>query len=93
MFEDDIKQTVSSSELPWLWIGIKNENGCITVTNDVNKTLRYDEYVTPSYLSVTTGLLHGKWYYIDSETLEEKEFPSEGFIIRNVSSKSISDSE
>jgi lysozyme family protein len=85
---------VNTSNLPWFWIGIKHSaESCITVTDIVNCSLEYGIRVTPEYLSKVTGFKDGNWKYVDSETLEEKDFPSDGFIIEDVFDKQLSDSE
>lgn len=85
---------VDTSNLPWFWIGLRYHDQLTTsVTDIVNSSLRYGVRVTPEYISHVTGYTKGTWRYIDSKTLEEKDFPSEGFIIEDVLDKSLSDSE
>ena len=88
---------VHSDSLPWFWIGMKYEDGTVvSVTEIVNQEVSYGTRVTPRFLSKATGLIHGTWRYMDARTLEERDFPSEGFIIEDVadsSSVSVSDSE
>ena len=84
LFDDSIKNKdiVSPSDLPWLWLGITNSAGqTIVATNSVSDMMYHGTRVTPEYLTHITGFDSGVWRYIDSETLEEKDFPSEGFII------------
>lgn len=85
---------INPSSLPWLWIGIKySDENVVTVTNIVNSHLHAGMRVTTRNLSRMTGFGGGTWRYIDTETLEERDFPSEGFIIEDVLDKPLSDSE
>jgi len=89
-----IEIIVTPASLPWFWIGIKYaDNSCISVTDVINSTLEYGIRVTPEYLSRITGFKDGTWRYVSAETLEELDFPSEGFIIEDVLDKQLSDSE
>jgi hypothetical protein len=89
---EDVRPNPSS--LPWFWIGMRYENDVtITVTDVVNHIIEYDMRVTPEVLYRITGCEGGTWKYIDAQTLEEKDFPSEGFIIEDVLDKQLSDSE
>lgn len=76
---------ISSSELPWLWIGAEMKSGIIvTLTEDINKIVNYGDVVTPKYLEVYTELKNVKrWLYLDTITLIEQEIPTSGLIIRN----------
>ena len=91
------KVQVHSDNLPWFWIGIQYEDGTtVSVTDTINREINYGVRVTPRFLSKATGLIHGTWKYVDVKTLEEKDFPSEGFIIEDAadnSSVSVSDTE
>lgn len=85
---------VHADSLPWFWIGmVYPDKTSITVTDIINCKIRYGMRVTPEYLTKATGYTKGVWMYIDSKTLEEREFPSEGFVIEDVLDKSVSDSE
>lgn len=85
---------VSAASLPWLWIGIKYaDDSSITVTSVIASEIHPGMRVTPELLSRITGFRDGTWRYIDTETLEEKDFPSDGFIIEDVSDKPVSDTE
>ena len=77
------EKIVASSKLPWLWIGAKFETGkTINYTTDVNNVIEYGMKVTPRLLSIITFTEEQvTWKYLDSETFEEKEFPSEGILI------------
>ncbi len=92
--DEDVTPGVHTDSLPWLWIGVRyNDDSITTVTHTVNDTISYGTWVTPKYLTKITGLSNGKWLYVDSKTLEEKEFPSDGFVIEDVSDKPIRHSE
>lgn len=76
------KITVHSDSLPWFWIGIQRHDGTIiTYTEVINNYIEYGICVTPHVLSAVTSEYDGIWKYVDCKTLEEKDFPSEGFII------------
>lgn len=91
--EDEIPK-IHSDSLPWFWIGMVYPDGdSVTVTDAINNNLQYGTRVTPEYLTRQTGFAHGLWKYMDSKTLEEKVFPSEGFVIEDVLDKQLSDSE
>lgn len=82
--ETTIKETVSASKIPWIWIGVQTKtNGTITVTDIVNDRIRYGDCVTEKLLAELTGYVNvEEWRYVDIETLDEKRFPSEGILIR-----------
>jgi hypothetical protein len=75
---------IPSHKLPWLWVGATVNDDEITVTNIVNRNIKYSKLITSDSISEITGYsqpIH--WKYIDIKTLEEKEFPSEGFLIED----------
>jgi hypothetical protein len=73
---------VPVSILPWLWVGSKNENGTVfDHTNDVNELVEFGLRVTPKWLNTVFDTSNVTWRYLDSKTLEEKDFPSAGFVI------------
>lgn len=85
---------VHKDSLPWLWIGfVYSDGNAATMTDTVNSSLNYGIRVSPEYLNKLTGLHDVQWKYIDTKTLEEKDFPSEGFVIEDVLDSKISDSE
>lgn len=74
--------TVSPSSVPWLFIGATLEDGnVVDYTCDINDTLEYGVTVTTEWLEIVTGAKNVTWKYLDPKTLEEKDFPSEGFVI------------
>lgn len=75
------KPEVPSNKLPWLWIGAEYTDTKYTVTDIVNQTIQYSTNVTPQLLTDITGYHPLVWKYVDSETLEEKEFPPKGILI------------
>jgi len=73
---------VPVTTLPWLWIGAKYTDGItIEYTNEVNGRIEFGLHVTPEWLDDVFDLKDVTWRYLDSKTLEEKEFPSIGFVI------------
>lgn len=78
-------QTISASELPWLWVGAELINDKIeTITELVNSNLDYGDTITPLFLQELTQLKNVKrWLYLDSTTLNEEEFPTEGLVIKD----------
>lgn len=72
------------NKLPWFWIGAKFSNRTESVTDMVNQYVRYGNRITSDVLTEITGYSDViAWKYIDVETLEEKDFPSQGFLIEN----------
>ena len=81
-----VRTQVPIHKLPWFWIGAELYNKTETVTELVNQYVRYGNVITPEFLKEITGCTDViTWKYIDVLTLEEKEFPSEGFVIENAS--------
>jgi hypothetical protein len=72
---------IHTNKLPWLWIGAEYNDAKYTVTEIVNQTIKHSTKITPQLLTDITGYHPFAWKYIDSETLEEKEFPPEGILI------------
>lgn len=83
LFSPVQKETnVSPSAVPWLFIGATLEDGTVVdYTCEVNDSLDYGLNVTTDWLDIITGAKNVTWKYLDSKTLEEKDFPSEGFVI------------
>jgi hypothetical protein len=74
--------SVPVTSLPWLWIGATLDNGHIEeYTSQINETVVYGVAITPEWLEAVTYAKNVTWKYLDSKTLEEKEFPSAGFVI------------
>jgi hypothetical protein len=48
----------------------------------LNSTIFYDQRIDKKFLDKLTNKNDISWMYIDSQTLEIKDFPNEGFIIR-----------
>lgn len=74
---------VPVTKLPWLYIGAKEFDGTIDCTEDVNSMVTYGLRVDEEWLDLVTERTPMSWIYLDSKTLEEKEFPSEGFVIED----------
>jgi hypothetical protein len=78
------EDTPPSSDLPWVWIGVEFADGNVgDMTNEINSAMKYDRKVVDlnflrSVVSVDPSLT---WKYVDTKTLEEKEFPSTGLVI------------
>ena len=73
--------------LPWFWIGVKlHGEKILTVTDEVNSFVGDGDCINTDYIAncieLDARLIQG-CYYLDSKTLEEKEFPPEGLTISN----------
>lgn len=78
----ELKIEIPVHKLPWLWIGAHfSDSNVITVTEMINHQVQYGVPVTPEFLEEVTGYINAEWKYMDSHTLEEKVFPSEGIVI------------
>ena len=78
------EDVIVSSRLPWLWVGVHFADGNIgDMTYEINNAIKYDVKVVDLDFLRSVVPVHPSltWRYIDSETLEEKDFPSEGFLI------------
>jgi hypothetical protein len=69
--------------LPWLWIGAVYPLETVDATNTIIDKILPGMRITPEYLSEVSGFYPNSWKYLDAETLEEKEFPSDGFVIED----------
>ena len=77
------EDVIASSRLPWLWVGAVYPDGTVEDhTEYINKYSTYGMRITTILMDLA---LREKavvvWKYIDTKTLEEKDFPSEGFVI------------
>ena len=73
---------MSPSAVPWLFIGATLGDGnVVDYTCKINDAVEYGMTVTTELLEIITGETSVSWKYLDAKTLEEKEFPSEGFVI------------
>lgn len=79
------KQSISTSDLPWLWIGAELTNDKIeTITELVNNNVDYGDIITTEFLQELSHLQNVKrWLYLDPTTLNEEEFPAEGLVIKD----------
>jgi len=68
-------------KVPWLWIGAVYPDTTLDVTQTVDKSVHAGTRVDEEYLKSVTGETPITWKYLDEKTLEEKDFPSDGFII------------
>jgi hypothetical protein len=75
---------VSVSKLPWLWIGATTlDNQLFAVTDEVNAAVDYGDIVDRQFLENVTRITDAVvWKYLDPVELTEKDFPSEGFLIK-----------
>lgn len=80
-FTKQKSNTIPQSSLPWVWIGVSNE----TFTDVVNQNLRYGN-IDHTFLENVTGVKSSNWRYIDSKTLEYRDFPLSGIVIDEPSS-------
>ena len=71
------EDSVNVSSLPWMWIGTRG----VDFTEEINASLFHGLTVNVNWLEAVTGIENVPWTYLDSKTLEEKEFPSDGFSI------------
>ena len=79
-----VMPVVPASKLPWFWVGATRSDKTICVTEIVNKHVRYGIPITSKLLSELTHVDDDSiWRYVDSKTLEEKEFPREGIVIED----------
>jgi|APCry1669189733_1035249.scaffolds.fasta_scaffold01535_5 hypothetical protein len=80
--EKVVDNFVPVSTLPWLWVGSKHENGSVfDHTNQVNENVEFGMRVTTEWLDEVFNTKNVTWLYLDPKTLEETEFPSDGFVI------------
>uniref|UniRef100_A0A6C0KGV0 Uncharacterized protein n=1 Tax=viral metagenome TaxID=1070528 RepID=A0A6C0KGV0_9ZZZZ len=90
--EPDLDESnVPVSKLPWMWIGAVFPNSDISVdcTHMVDPTISYGMTVTTDWLENVTGYTPQSWKYLDSKSLEEKEFPSSGIVIDDTESEQL----
>lgn len=75
---------IHASDLPWLWVGaVHGENDVEDVTELVNSIVTWGDVVNKEWLDSILNTKPVLWRYLDTLTLEEKEIPSEGFVIEN----------
>lgn len=86
--ESTYQGSVPQHKLPWLWIGAELNDETISVTQMINETIKYGDCVDSKYLTNHTDIVPDRWLYLDSKTLDKVEFPSEGLLIENDSTKS-----
>jgi hypothetical protein len=92
--EPELNYTVPVSKLPWLWIGAQFENHVVDCTELVNASfIEPSTLVNKEWLEAATNSKPISWTYLDSESLEEKDFPSAGFVIDDSESEEAEDSD
>lgn len=79
------KQKVSTTNFPWLWVGVELNDGNIeTITDVVNSAVDYGDIITSPFLQEITQIPNAKrWIYLHPITLNEEEFPAEGLVIKD----------
>jgi hypothetical protein len=75
---DNKPPEIPQYKLPWVWIGYEN----LSITDAVNSSISYDQRINKDFLNKLSGKYDIQWTFIDSQTLEIKDFPNEGFIIK-----------
>jgi hypothetical protein len=77
------EDSVPVSDLPWMWIGAMYADcNVIDYTSVVNEAVQYGVNVDADWLQeVTNTNDEVTWLYLDPKSLEQKEFPSQGFVI------------
>ena len=72
------------TKIPWLWVGAERAGHKYTVTDLINSNLVYNIPIDTEYLTNITKIYNvDRWLYLDPMTLQELEFPLEGFVIEN----------
>ncbi len=68
---------------PWLWIGIELYDGTIIDRTEEVQTLIDNKFpITYESIDDNTNLMDVKrYFYLDTKTLKEEEFPPEGILI------------
>ena len=74
---------LSVVDRPWMWIGGYGVSGkLVDITEDINEVACYGELIDHQFLQMISEMTDiEQWMYIDAKTLEQKNFPTEGFII------------
>jgi len=75
---DNKPPEIPQYKLPWVWIGFEN----LSITDTVNSSIFYDQRIDKTFLDKLTNKNDISWMYVDSQTLEIKDFPNNGFIIK-----------
>ena len=91
--DDPKPEIVHVSQLPWLWIGGVTGENTVDYTVEINDTITYGMVVTTEWLESVTNASPAAWKYLDPKSLEEKDFPSEGFVIEDDTTSDESESE
>jgi hypothetical protein len=74
--------SVPLSELPWMWVGAMYEDcNVVDYTAVVNEAVQYGVNIDVEWLEDVTHTHDVTWLYLDPKSLEQKEFPSQGFVI------------
>lgn len=84
--DDPKPEIVHVSQLPWLWIGGVTGEDTVDYTAKINDTITYGMVVTTEWLEEVTDAAPTTWKYLDPKSLEEKDFPPDGFVINDTES-------
>jgi hypothetical protein len=78
-----------------MWIGAvyADLEPPVDCTYMVNPMINYGMTVTTEFLENITGYTPLSWKYLDSKSLEEKDFPSAGFVIDDSESEEAEDGD
>jgi hypothetical protein len=85
-YGQEVVHQITMKKLPWLWIGAICSHEKLSMGHIVDQHIHPGMRVTTGELNKIADYAHihpEKWIYLDAETLEEKEFPSEGFVIED----------
>ena len=92
--DDPKPDIVPVSQLPWMWLGAMYADcNVVDYTSVVNESVQYGVQIDPQWLEQTTNARDVTWLYLDPISLDQKEFPSEGFVIHNKDDTFSDDSE
>ena len=82
--KEKVDNSVPLSELPWLWVGAMYEDcNVVDYTAVVTGSVQYGVNIDIEWLEEVTQTHDVNWLYLDPKSLEQKEFPSHGFVIYN----------
>jgi len=77
---------IMMKKLPWMWIGAVYSHQTVSMGHIVDNRIHPGMRITTAELDRMAefeDVYPERWVYLDPETLEEKDFPSEGFVIED----------
>lgn len=82
---EPVRNHISASKLPWLFIGIEmNDGTIIDKTEEAQSLVNSNIIVAPYTIDMDYDKQQAKrYFYLDSETLKEEEIPADGIIIND----------